>query len=224
MLVFGKTGTKVIFFPTRSGRFFDYENWQLIDGIKEHFESGAYQFFCVDSIDAESFYSTSIGGHLKLERHRSYENYIINEVIPFANSLNPSGNTITIGCSMGAFHAISMAFRHPNLFSKTIGMSGRYDLTMPMGVFRNLLDDYYDLNVYFFMPSHFIPNIKNGPLLERIKKIDTTITIGVEDAFYHHNLQFHDLLSKKGIKNKIVILEGESHNFKFWKETLKTLL
>src|ERR1035441_1121065 len=33
LLVFGHRGDRVIVFPTRQGRFFDYENWGLVDEI-----------------------------------------------------------------------------------------------------------------------------------------------------------------------------------------------
>jgi esterase/lipase superfamily enzyme len=29
LLVFGHTGARVLVFPTREGRFYDYENWDL---------------------------------------------------------------------------------------------------------------------------------------------------------------------------------------------------
>lgn len=224
LLIYGNTGTKVIFFPTRSGRFYDYENWQLIEGIRRHIDTGSYQFICVDSIDSESFYSNAHSGIEKLNRHRSYENYIIKEVIPFVNNLNHNPIMMTAGCSMGAYHAVNIALRYPNLFRKSIGLSGRYDLTKEMGVFKDLLDGFYDLNIYFFMPSHFIPNIKNGNLLEQIKQIDFTLVIGRDDAFYSHNLDFNNLLLQKKLKSNLIVLDGEAHNFKFWKETLNNFL
>jgi hypothetical protein len=42
-------------FPTRSGRFFDYENWGLVGALTEAVERGLLQLFRVDSVDEESF-------------------------------------------------------------------------------------------------------------------------------------------------------------------------
>lgn len=33
LLVFGHSGAKVLFFPPRMGRFFDYENWRVIKAL-----------------------------------------------------------------------------------------------------------------------------------------------------------------------------------------------
>jgi esterase/lipase superfamily enzyme len=33
LLIFGHAGAKVLVFPTRQGRFFDYENWGLVDAL-----------------------------------------------------------------------------------------------------------------------------------------------------------------------------------------------
>ena len=55
LLVFGHAGAPVLVFPTREGRFFDYENWGLVGAATEHIESGRLRLFCVDSVDAEAF-------------------------------------------------------------------------------------------------------------------------------------------------------------------------
>ncbi|HEX8462331.1 MAG TPA: esterase, partial [Segetibacter sp.] len=60
LLVFGHGGAPVLFFPTRTARFYDYENWKVIDAIAEKIEKGWLQVYCVDSIDLESFYNTAI--------------------------------------------------------------------------------------------------------------------------------------------------------------------
>ena len=52
LLVFGDAGSPVLFFPTRMGRFYDYENWGLIKALEEKIVSGKNQLYCLDSIDA----------------------------------------------------------------------------------------------------------------------------------------------------------------------------
>jgi len=56
LLVFGHTGARVLVFPTRCGRFFDYEDWGIANAIRQKIENGWLQLFCVESIDSESFY------------------------------------------------------------------------------------------------------------------------------------------------------------------------
>ena len=57
LLVFGHAGRAVLFFPTRMARFYDYENWGIVEALQTKIENGEIQLFCVDSIDIESFYN-----------------------------------------------------------------------------------------------------------------------------------------------------------------------
>src|SRR5690349_10551699 len=49
LLVFGQAGTPVVFFPTRTARFYDYENWKVIEAMRHRIERGDLQIYCVDS-------------------------------------------------------------------------------------------------------------------------------------------------------------------------------
>ena len=82
LLVFSHAGPRVLVFPTRQGRFYDYENWRLVDAVGHCIERGAMQLFCVDSIDSESLYCERSPPHSRIARHRQYEAYILEEVIP----------------------------------------------------------------------------------------------------------------------------------------------
>lgn len=57
LLVFGHAGAPLIVFPPSMGRFFDYESRGMIDAIRDRYESGAIQAFCVDSVDSQSWYT-----------------------------------------------------------------------------------------------------------------------------------------------------------------------
>src|SRR5262245_55309226 len=40
LLVFGHAGARVLVFPTRQGRFFDYENWGLVGALHHQISNG----------------------------------------------------------------------------------------------------------------------------------------------------------------------------------------
>ena len=220
LLLFGRSGTRVIVFPTRVGRFYDYEDWGLIESLRDKIERGWLQLCCLDSIDAESFYCDWCPPRDRIIRHKQYENYILNEVIPFTHDINPGSALIAHGCSMGAYHAVNIALRHPRLFCRVVAFSGRYDLTRGVGSFRDLLDGYYDEDVYFHNPSHFVPNITDPELLEMMRRMHLTIVIGEDDAFLENNLHFRDVLYDKGIHPSFYIWSGEAHRARFWREML----
>ena len=90
LLVFGHAGLPVIVFPTSMGRFFDYENRDMISIIGDQYENGQIQAFCVDSVDAESWYNKCIPPAERAARHEQYDHYLVNEVVPFIRSRNSS--------------------------------------------------------------------------------------------------------------------------------------
>jgi esterase/lipase superfamily enzyme len=223
MLLFGKSGARVIVFPTRVGRFYDYENWGLIAALRDKIDNGLLQLCCIDSIDAESFYCDWCPPRDRIARHKKYEEYILKEVIPFTLDKNPHSSLIAHGCSMGAYHAVNIAMRHPRLFCRVVAFSGRYDLTCGVGNFRDLFDGYYDDEVYFHNPSHFVPNIIDPELLNLIRRMQVTIVIGEEDTFLENNLQFRDALHGKGIQSSFHIWSGEAHRARDWREMAATI-
>lgn len=55
LLVFGHAGAKVLVFPTRDGRFYEYEQLRMVQQIAHKLEAGQLQLFCVDSIDKATY-------------------------------------------------------------------------------------------------------------------------------------------------------------------------
>ncbi len=85
--------------------------------------------FCVDSVDAESFYA-HVPPADKIARHLQYERYILQEVLPLIMFRPSFTNLIAAGCSLGGYHAVNIAFRYPEFFNKVVAMSARFDLTL----------------------------------------------------------------------------------------------
>jgi esterase/lipase superfamily enzyme len=224
LLVFGHAGTPVLFFPTRTARFYDYENWKVIDAIAEKINRGWLQIYCVDSIDLESFYCSCSHPSQRILRHNQYEQYIIKEVLPLISYKNSNKYVISSGCSLGAYHAVNIALRHPHLFGKVVGMSGRYDLTLQTSNFDDLFNGYRDENVYYNMPSQFIPNLTDQNIIGRMKKLQIVLVIGKEDPFLPNNQFLHTTLLKKGIANTLHIWEGEAHRPRFWQQMVQYFL
>jgi len=231
LLIFGHSGTPVLLFPTRTARFYDYENWKVIDAIADKINNGVLQIFCVDSVDAESFYCECSHPSQRIVRHIQYEEYILNEVLPLIRYKNRNGFIISAGCSLGAYHAVNIAFRHPHLFGKVVGLSGRYDLTIttqsqtdPEKTFKDLFDGYRDANVYFHMPTQYIPNLTDENILNQLRRLQVAIVIGLEDPFYPNNKFLHDTLTSKGIPSGLFIWEGEAHRSAYWRQMVRCYL
>jgi len=128
LLIFGHAGARVLIFPTSMGRFFEWEDRGMIAALHHQISQGWFQLYCVDSVDTESWYCKWCHPANRVRRHMQYEQYIMNEVLPFSLSKNDHPFLITTGASFGAYHAVNIAFRHPDRFDRVIGMSGIYDM------------------------------------------------------------------------------------------------
>ncbi|MES2776460.1 MAG: YqiA/YcfP family alpha/beta fold hydrolase [Bacteroidota bacterium] len=222
LLVFGHGGQPVIFFPTRTARFYDYENWGVIGALGDKISNGHLQVFCVDSNDIESFYSNTHPSE-KIKRHLDYEQYILQEVIPLVREYNSNPLTVA-GCSLGGYHAVNIAFRHPQHFKKVVGMSARYDLTLSGCKFPDLLNGYFDENIYFNMPSMFVPNITDEETLKLLRQMEMVIVIGREDPFLQNNEHLANSLGEKELAHDFHVWNGEAHRCKYWRQMVHLYL
>ena len=211
LLVFGHAGAKVLFFPPRMGRFYDYENWKIIASVEHKVSIGDLQIFCIDSVDLESFYNSFCHPGHRIYRHIQYEKYVLEEVLSLANTINPNPNIISAGCSLGAYHAVNVAMRHPKLFCKVLGMSGRYDLTKSNGYFKDLLSGYHNDFIYFNMPNQYLKNIADPELIQELNHMDIVLTIGKEDPFLDSNHKLCSILDEKGITYQLFEWDEEAH-------------
>lgn len=55
LLVFGHAGAKVLVFPTRDRRFYEYEQLHMVQQIAHKLETGQLQLLGVDSIDKATY-------------------------------------------------------------------------------------------------------------------------------------------------------------------------
>lgn len=224
LLVFGHAGAKVLVFPTRGGRFFEYENMRMVDQIRDKIDAGQLQLFCIDSVDTESFYCFWAHPAGRIQRHISYEEYVLREVLPFMSAKNSHPCTISHGCSLGAFHALNIAFRHPHLFDKLCVFSGRYDLTLKVDAFDNLLGGFYNSEVYFNTPTHFLPNLHCDYRLGQLREMDIVLVIGREDPFLDNNMFLSGLLNEKGIGHQLHVWDERAHRGYYWRKMVSVYL
>jgi len=223
LLVFGHAGARVVVFPTRDGRFYDYEDWRMVAALTPKIEAGELQLYCLDSIDRQSLYADWARPEDRMRRHLDYERYVLDEVLPLTQR-NPDHRLVAHGCSLGAYHAMNLALRHPERFTRVVALSGRYDLTQSVGSFRGLFDRYYDETIYFNTPNHFLSNLTDEMLLAQLRQLDIVFVIGREDVFLENNQQLSAILSEKAIPHQFFIWEGEAHRPRYWRPMVRLYL
>ncbi len=218
LLVHGHAGARVLAFPPRMGRFFDFEDKGMVDALREPLERGWLQLICVDSVDGDSLYCDWKHPSERIWYHGQYEEYILCEVLPFSASLNANPFLISHGVSLGAFHAVNIALRHPHLFGRVIAFSGRYDLTSAPSDFGDLFSGHYEERIYFHTPLHFLPGIGDETLLASIRRLDITLVVGEDDPFIDNTRALSQALWDKGVWHSLHMWWGRAHRFRYWRQ------
>ena len=137
---------------------------------------------------------------------------------------NPNPCTISHGCSLGAYHAANLAFRHPHLFQKLSAFSGRYDLTLQTESFSDLFSGHYDDNIYYHTPTHFLPNLTDEERLQHLRNMDIVLVIGKEDPFLANNHYLSQILQAKGIQHQLHEWDDRAHRGYYWRRMAQVYL
>lgn len=224
LLIFGHAGSRVLVFPTRCGRFFDYENFGLIERVRARIESGELQLYCLDSIDSETFYCRSSPGAQRVRRHQRYEEYVLEEVLPLSEHLNAGSQLLAHGCSLGAYHALNITLRHPRRFAKAVALSGRYDLTRSVEHFDDLLAGHWDDLVYFHTPNAYLPNVQEVELLATLRSLHIVLAVGEADPFRADNQCMAETLCRLGIPHAFYVWPGRAHCPHAWHKMIELYL
>ncbi len=169
---YGHAGKPVVVFPSACGRFYEFEDFGMVDAIASFIEAGRVRLYTLDSIDCEAWLAHWMYPGDRGMRHEQYEDYVIHEALPFIyeHSGYP-GKYMTVGCSMGAYHAANFFFKHPHRFDGVIALSGLYGPEYFVG---NYMDD----TVYFNFPLCYLPRLTDPMYLDQFRRSQIIICVG----------------------------------------------
>jgi len=218
MLIFGHQGVPVVVFPTSRGRFYEFEDRGMVQAVAGKLEHGEVQLFCVDSIDAESWYAENVPGRWRIQRQMQFEEYVLAEVLPLIRSRNSNPHLAAAGCSFGGYHAANIAFRHPEYFTAMLSLSGAFDVS-------RFLRGFYDDDCYMNLPTHFLPNMSDPWYLDKYRHNSYILATGVHDQCWDENEKFAAILRRKGIPVQLdVWQERAGHDWPWWQKMLAAYL
>lgn len=217
LLLFGHAGVPLLVFPTSMGAFYEYEDNGMIDVLAGKLEAGELQLVCVASIDRDSWYNRRAPPRDRIERHLAYEQYLLQDVVPFVQHRNPHGRLGVTGCSFGAYHAMTFALRHPDLVGSCITMGGAYDV-------HQFLDGYYDQDCYFLCPPDFLPGLNDPWFLDRFRAHKWVLATGEHDICRGENERFSHLLASKQIPHSLHTWAGTWHDWPWWQKMAQAYL
>ena len=217
--VYGHCGKPVLFVPCQGGRFFDFENFKMVDHWAQWIEQGLCTVYSVDCIDNETWASADPDCRRRIEQHERWYRYVVEEMVPTIRHLSGERNgydqgIITFGCSMGAMHAANLFFRRPDLFSGVLALSGLYDS-------EDYFGSYMDDLIYENSPNYYLPNMPlEHPYISMYNQRKMVFAVGQgawEDVLKLSTGRLSRILQEKGIHAQVDFWGEEvSHDWYWW--------
>ncbi len=215
--VYGHRGKPVLFIPCQAGRFYDFENFHMVDHWAKWIEEGRCTVYAVDCIDGETYAATDADPRQRMEKHERWYHYVVDEMVPAIRHLSTHGSDqgiLTFGCSMGAMHAANLFFRRPDLFDGVFAISGLYDSELFFG-------GYMDDLLYQNTPVVYLKNMPwDHPYIRMYNERKILIVVGQgawEDELKASTAWLDSVLREKGIHARVEYWGYDvSHDWPWW--------
>ena len=196
--VYGHAGKPIVVFPSSGGSQNEYADFGMIEACQSFIDRGLVRFYTPDSVDAESWLATNKSAHDMGYFHNLYDQYIVQELVPLIRHESwYSGGLIATGCSMGAFHAVNFALRHPDVFDTSIALSGVYDVRFFTGEFHG------DQEAYYNSPIDYLAAMHDPWFLDQYRRNHFIVCVGQgawEAPHVEDTRRLHHLFITKGIE------------------------
>ncbi|HEY2272282.1 MAG TPA: alpha/beta hydrolase-fold protein [Jatrophihabitantaceae bacterium] len=223
LVAYGHFGRPFLVFPSEQGRAWDFENNGMIDAVADLIDAGRVKLYCVDSADGYSWSDQSVSIDERARRHEQYESWICGTVAPWiADDCGGTLEIATMGCSLGAYHAVNVALKHAHVFPLAMGFSGNYDPTT-----WHAWGDQGDAT-YFNNPMAYVANLDNGHLDWLRERLSLLLVVGqgaweVDPTGSLPSTQrLSDLLSSKGIRHELDVWGYDvPHDWPSWRAQLR---
>jgi len=214
----GEVGTPVLFFPTAAADCEEVERFLMVQALAPLLAEQRIKLYSVDSIAGQAL----LAGKSATEVARvqqAYDKFLVNELVPAIRKDCQSADIelIVTGPSIGAFQALSLICRHPELVSEAICLSGTYDITKWM-------NNEVPYEHYHISPLHFLSRLE-GPQLLLLRQRFIQLFHGTgrwEEP--EQSWRMERILGPKGIPNHVEELPGKDHDWPTWREVLPRLL
>ncbi|HET8601738.1 MAG TPA: hypothetical protein VFL99_15530 [Segeticoccus sp.] len=214
----GTFGVPVLVFPSAGGDAEEIDRHGVVAACGGLLEAGRVKLYSCDSL----------AGRALLEKHGDdeYRAHVLNlfhetireEVVPaiFTDCHGPQP-VIAAGASIGAFNAVAMLCRYPDIFHRAVGMSGTYTI--------DRFYPHWSYDLYFSAPTEFVPGL-SGHLLTMLQQRMIILATGEgqwEDA--GESWLMADILGGKGIPNRVDNWGPDwKHDWETWRAMLPQYL
>jgi esterase/lipase superfamily enzyme len=216
VLAYGHYGRPVLAFPSQEGSCDQYEERGMIEALAGPLEAGRVKLYAVDSYDSGSWYREDLPLEARAQLHARYEDWILNQVVPWIQADSQTAELIVTGVSFGAYHAANFALKHAHLFPLAICQSGVYDVSVVAGGERGD-------SAYFNNPADYVASLGEAHLDWLRGQVNLLLVCGQgqwEDTTgaLESTRAFAGLLGEKGIRHELDLWGRDvPHDWPAWR-------
>lgn len=217
----GHYGTPVLLFPTAGGDAEEVERFHVIAAVRHLIEAGRIKIYSCDSVAGQAWISKQHSSDHCCWLQNRFDAFVYREVVPAIRTdcKAPEIEIVAAGASIGAFNAVAVLCRHPDVFKLAIAMSGTYDLERLFG-FQGTMD------FYFASPLLYLPNMDSGPQLEILRR-RFALLAHVQGRWENpeETWRMASVLGSKGVPNRVDRWGPEyDHDWPAWRAMLPKYL
>jgi len=216
----GTFGRPVLIFPSAGGDAEEIERHGLVDACGPLLAEGRVKLYSADSVAGRAMVAKTGSAEHRMWLLNQFHECIRREVVPAIHA-DLGGQVMDViagGASIGAFNAVAMLCRYPDVFSAAIGMSGSYRI-------ERFYDEASSQDLYFSAPLQFLPGLA-GPQLDLLRGRFAILASGDgrwEDV--GESWQMASALGAKGIPNRVDNWGAEwDHEWTTWRAMLPQYL
>jgi esterase/lipase superfamily enzyme len=188
----------------------------MIEAIGGLIDDGRVKVYAVDSFDSGSWYRDGLSLEDRARMHGLYEDWIVNQVVPFVQADAHAHELVVTGVSFGAYHAANFALRRADLFPLAICHSGVYDVAVVAGGERGDA-------VYFHNPADYVAHL-GGDHLEWLRSRVSLLLLCGQGAWedstgaLESTRRFAGQLAEKGIRHELDVWGHDvPHDWPAWR-------
>lgn len=217
----GHFGTPVLLFPSAGGDLDEVERFHLIDALEPLLRPGHIKIYSVDGLAVRTWLRATLPPQECVREQLKYDAFLYEEVVPRVrrDCLSENVELLVAGISLGAFQAVAVLARHPDVFRTAIGISGQYDMTP-------FLRGTSSTEFLGTSPLHYLPGMIEGPRLLQLKRRLFWLESGEGDLERpEQSRQLAAVLEAKDIPHGLRLRGPQRHHdWSTWRELLPPCL
>jgi esterase/lipase superfamily enzyme len=221
MARWGETGQPVLLVPTAGGDAEECERFLMIQALEPLLAAGKVKLYSCDSLAGQAWFSREGSPPHRMWLMNQFQQYVRHEVVPAIrmDCRTPDIPVWVAGASIGAFHAVALTCRWPDVFERALAMSGTYNLM------RFIETDHMTHDMWVASALSFVPSL-DGVHLDVLKTRHLTLASGQganEDL--GESWAMANALGAKGVPNRVDPWGHEwPHDWVTWRAMLPKYL